>query len=102
MPDLEFVCTIPNLSKNLLPIPRVYQGLSVQRKWMGNHTKRFLVGSEVNAEDRLLKAPIDWRLAIETVSSPATKAVNAKAAVAKQESTNDIAGTESVNYWLGR
>ena len=41
---------------------------------------------------------MDCRLAIEIVSSPAAKAVNIKVVVAKEENTNDIAGSESAIY----
>lgn len=61
----------------------------------GIFTKRFLAGSDVIKELGLEYAPTDWRLAVETVRSPAAKHVTTNAAVAKMESTSDIVGTVS-------
>ena len=58
-------------------------------------TKRLLVGSDVKRGVGLLKAPTDWRLAVEIVRKPATKDVTANAAVMKEESTRETTDTES-------
>lgn len=63
-------------------------------------TKTLLVGSDVKSEVGLENAPIDWRLAVEMVRIPATKAVTAKAVVAKIERTLDIMGAESVKRYI--
>lgn len=60
-------------------------------------TKRFFAGSEHKIELGLENAPADRRLVVETVRNPATKAVTAKAALAKDEITIDSIGTESAN-----
>lgn len=61
-------------------------------------TKIFLVGLYVREEDDLTNTPSDWRLAVDTVSSPATRDVAANEAIAKIETTLDIVGIESAYF----
>lgn len=56
------------------------------------------MGSDAKRGVGLLKAPTDCRLAVEIVRKPAAKDVTAKAAVAKEESTRETAGTECSVY----
>lgn len=63
-------------------------------KWLRHHTKRFLAGSEIE-ENALENSPMEWRLAIETISSPAAIDVTTNETVASSEITVDILGTES-------
>lgn len=64
---------------------------------LGIVTKRFLAGSEINEKDDFDSAPADRRLAVETVSNPATEVVAQKVAVTNAEITQEIIGTESAD-----
>lgn len=62
------------------------------------HTKMFLVGLYVREEDDLMNTPSDWRLAVDTVSSPAARDVAVNEAIVKIEMTVDIVGIESAHF----
>ena len=68
-------------------------------KWVRYHTKRLLAGSE-REENGGENVPIEERLAVEAVSSPAATDVATNEAVANVEITIDIMGTESVYIFL--
>ena len=67
--------------------------------WVRYHTKRLLAGSE-REENGGENVPIEERLAVEAVSSPAAIDVATNEAVANVEITIDIMGTESVYIFL--
>ena len=62
-------------------------------KWVRYHTKRLLAGSE-REENGGENVPIEERLAIEAVRSPATIDVTTNEVVASTEITVDTLGTK--------